>query len=81
MMEIAEKIKITKPTDNYRCPKCDRELISNNNNLQKSGIVIKSKLVFLDDSGSIFCRCKDCKNIITLPLVFNKYQNSIQNNL
>jgi len=71
------KIKIKKPIDSFNCPKCNREIISNNN-LQKSGIVIKSKLVFLNEDGNILARCKNCKSIIPLPLIYNKYQNDIK---
>lgn len=70
-------IEIEKPVQTYNCPKCNKEIISENS-LKKSGIVIKSKLVFLDDNGNTFCRCKECKEIVPLPLHFNKYQNNIK---
>ena len=71
-----KKIKIKRPLESYNCPKCNKELISENK-LQKSGIVIKSKLVFLNGNGEILCRCKECKTVVPLPLIFNKYQNNI----
>ena len=57
------------------CPHCNKELFAE---AEKSsgmeGIVIKNiKLVFLSQSGSVFVKCKSCKNPVPVPfLSFDK---------
>ena len=64
---------------NYKCPKCSKEIIADNkNDLTDNNIVIKSKLVFLNDDGNVMCRCPQCKKVVGLPLNFMKSSNSIQ---
>jgi len=64
-----------KKSDSYNCPKCDKELLSKNN-IIKSGLVIKSKLVFLNPNGDVMCRCKRCKSVVALPILFNQFKSN-----
>lgn len=67
-----KKISLNSP---YSCPQCGKEIVSKNNNAEtNNGIVIKSKLTFIDEEGSIMCRCKNCKNVIALPLKITSLQ-------
>ena len=50
----------------YKCPQCGYEVFVQNEN--KDGIVIKSKLTFISEDGNLMCRCKQCKNVIGLPM-------------
>lgn len=68
-------IKIKKPVEKFICPNCEKEIISKNS--IDDGIIIKSKLIFLNSNGETYCRCKNCKQVVSLPLIFNKYQNKI----
>jgi len=66
MNQINKKIFLK---SSYNCPQCGKEVLAQNNNEEpESGLVIKSKLTFIDENGDIMCRCKKCHNIINLPL-------------
>ena len=56
----------------FECPVCHKPIISNNqNDMTKSGdLVIRSRLVFMNEDGNVLCRCSDCKNVVALPISF-----------
>jgi len=56
-----------------KCNKCGKYIFQKSNNPDCKGSVIKSKLVFLNEDGSILCKCPYCKEISPIPL---KYSNS-----
>jgi uncharacterized protein with PIN domain len=51
------------------CEHCKKELLSEISEDDK-GLVIKSRLIFLNEDGQVFARCKNCKKLTTLPLTF-----------
>lgn len=61
----------------YKCPECGKTIIENNIENQNN-LIIKSRLVFLNENGEILCRCLDCKSIVNLPLNFMKSSQAIQ---
>ena len=64
----------------YNCPHCGKSVIENNDREDGAGkndLVIKSRLVFLNEDGNVLARCPDCKKIIGLPLNFTETKNSI----
>jgi DNA-directed RNA polymerase subunit RPC12/RpoP len=56
--------------EKYKCPNCDKTIIENNQESFTNDIIIKSKLVFLNEDGKILCKCSNCKKTISLPLDF-----------
>jgi len=64
----------------FECPHCKKQILENNvKQFKNTGdIVIKSRLVFLNEDGNVLCRCQQCKQVISLPLTFNKEEDSIQ---
>ena len=59
----------------YNCPICGNPIVVKNTKSSfktRNDIVIKSRLVFLNEDGNILCRCQKCKNVVALPLHFNK---------
>ena len=63
-----KKNKIQDLNKSYNCPQCGKEVLAKSTNNETQGLVIKSKLTFIDEDGKVLCRCKNCKNIIGLPL-------------
>lgn len=62
-----------------KCSHCGKVIITNNK--EHSGdIIIKSRLVFLNEDGNVLCRCLQCKKPTSLPLNFVKSSNSIKIN-
>jgi hypothetical protein len=63
--------------NDYNCPKCNKTLICENdkNEIKESGIILKSRLVFISDEGDLMCRCLNCKAIIELPMNMIKLKN------
>ena len=59
----------------FECPECGKELVAADEG--SPGLVIKSKLVFLNDAGEVLCKCKKCKTISALPLTFKTENSSI----
>jgi hypothetical protein len=56
--------------EKFVCPDCGKTIIDiNDKNFSKNDLIIKSRLIFLNDNGEVFCRCV-CKSIINLPLSF-----------
>lgn len=56
----------------FDCPFCGKTLIeSNQKSFSPRDLIIKSKLVFLNEDGKILCKCV-CKKVVSLPLNFNK---------
>ncbi len=65
----------------FECPSCQKTIIeSNQNNFLSNDLIIKSKLIFLNEDGKVLCKCNSCKKIISLPLDFNKTTNKIEEN-
>lgn len=64
----------------FKCPHCDKEVIANNLKQDEvnNDIVIKARLIFLNEDGNILCRCSNCKKIISLPLTFNSKENNVE---
>lgn len=63
----------------YECPSCGNILIENNKNtFLINDLIIKSKLVFLNEDGKVLCKCSQCKKIISLPLDFYKSEKVIK---
>lgn len=56
----------------YLCPICEKSVIEETNEdkklVMKSGHVIKSKIIFLNDDGSVNLKCKHCDSIIKIPV-------------
>ena len=63
----------------FECPHCNKKIIEDNDRPGATGsdIVIKSRLVFLNDDGNILARCPECKEIVGLPLNFVKSSQTI----
>lgn len=56
---------------NYSCPHCKKKLVEGNKKTpDSSGLIIKSRLVFLNDNGQVLCKCVQCHNVVGLPLNF-----------
>jgi hypothetical protein len=64
----------------FVCPECGKTIIEKNlkNITEADDLVIKSRLVFLNNNGEILCRCLECKHLTTLPLNFLPNNLSIQ---
>jgi hypothetical protein len=61
----------------FECPHCNSNIVDDNKN--KAGdLIIKSRLVFLNEDGNILCRCQNCKKIVGLPLNFTKASKTIK---
>jgi hypothetical protein len=52
---------------NKACPRCGKNLVSDNRE-GFGGLVLKSRLTFIDDKGNILVRCAECKTLVSLPL-------------
>jgi len=61
----------------YKCPHCGSNIVDNSNITSKE-IVIKSRLVFLNNDGNVLGRCLKCKNVVALPLSFTKSSDILQ---
>jgi len=55
----------------YKCSNCGKDIIVQSNVIQ-GDMIIKSRLVFLNQDGNVLCRCTNCKKIVSLPLDFKK---------
>lgn len=67
-----------KEIEKYKCPNCDKTIIENNqSNFTSNDLIIKSKLIFLNEDGKVLCKCSSCKKVISLPLDFSKQNNQI----
>lgn len=56
----------------FECPSCKKVLMENNKKqFFDEDIIIKSKLIFLNEDGKVLCKCT-CKKIVALPLDFQK---------
>lgn len=62
---------------NFNCPICKKNIVMNNGKGQ-DGIVLKSRLVLLNDDGKVMARCSGCKKIIGVPLKFNGSTETVQ---
>lgn len=65
----------------FKCPHCGKGVIESNDRDDGAGkgdLVIKSRLVFLNDDGNVLARCAECKKVIALPLNFSEKTNSLQ---
>ena len=60
----------------YKCPKCGKQILEENEK-DNTGIIIKSRLVFLNENGEVLCKCLQCKTLVPLPLNFIKSSNTI----
>lgn len=63
--------------EKYNCPYCKKTILENNQNNISNDLIIKSKLVFLNEDGNILAKCTCCKKIIALPLDFSKQKMQI----
>ena len=71
-------MEINKEIDKYECPNCNKTIIENNlKNFYSNDLIIKSKLIFLNEDGKVLGKCSSCKKIISLPLDFSKENNQI----
>ena len=63
----------------FLCPHCKHPIVEANNEEQakKGDLIIKSRLVFLNDDGNILCKCLNCKKLTALPLSFLKNKKDI----
>lgn len=63
----------------FKCPHCNKVIIEKNlkDETKPNDIIIKSRLVFLNEDGNVLCRCPDCKKIVGLPLNFIKSSSTI----
>lgn len=62
----------------YKCPNCDKTIIENNQkNFLSKDLIIKSKLIFLNEDGKVLGKCSSCKKIISLPLDFSQSEQQI----
>jgi len=56
-----------------KCPKCGKIIVEKNyNRITDKNRIIKSRLIFLNDDGTVMGRCLECKTIISLPFIFSK---------
>jgi hypothetical protein len=66
----------------FECPHCNKTIIESNQKTLSSNdndLIIKSKLIFLNEDGKVLCKCS-CKKIISLPLDFCKSTDKIKEN-
>ena len=57
--------------EKFVCPSCKKVLIEKNiNSTSKNNLVIKSRLVFLNETGEVLGRCLHCKKTVLFPLNF-----------
>jgi len=69
-------------SDKFDCPYCNKTIIEKNqNNILSKDIIIKSKLIFLNEDGNILGKCSSCKKLISLPLMFNEKDKFINSNI
>ena len=61
----------------FECPHCNNNIVDNNKN-RTGDLIIKSRLVFLNEDGNIMCRCQKCKKVVGLPLNFVKSSKTIK---
>ena len=64
--------------DQFKCPSCGKPIVEENEN-SVNGMVIKSRLVFLNENGEVLCKCMQCKTVVALPLNFVKSSGTISN--
>jgi predicted RNA-binding Zn-ribbon protein involved in translation (DUF1610 family) len=67
--------------ERYECPNCQKEILQpiNKEKSKSDGTVIKSKLVFINEDGTVMGKCKSCKKIIPLPFNFKKNEQKENN--
>lgn len=64
--------------NNFKCTNCNKDIIVKSGEPgNSSGLLLKSKLIFLNDNGEILCKCKSCKSIIALPFTFENIDTNI----
>ena len=64
----------------FKCPNCESNIVDNNKN-RNGDLIIKSRLVFLNEDGNVMCRCQKCKRVVGLPLNFIKSSKTIKEKL
>lgn len=70
--------KATGERQGSNCVNCGKELLADNGiEGHGSGLVLKSRLVFLNNDGQVLARCKNCKGLSPVPLTFVKSSGRI----